>query len=40
MADDFDLRGRQGTYAAFTKLIVYAAGGILLTLALMGIFLV
>ena len=39
MADDFDLRSRQGTYVAFTKLFAYSAAGILILLALMAIFL-
>ena len=39
MADDFDLRGHRGTYTSFTKLLAYSAVGIVILLALMGIFL-
>ena len=39
MADDFDLRSHQGTYASFTKLLGYSTAGIVILLALMGIFL-
>jgi len=39
MADDFDLRSHQGTYAGFTKLLAYSSVGIVILLVLMGIFL-
>jgi hypothetical protein len=39
MAEEFDLRGHRGTYAAFTKLLTYATVGIVILLILMGIFL-
>ena len=40
MANDFDMRAHQGTYAGFTKLLAYGTGGVILLLVLMGIFLV
>jgi hypothetical protein len=39
MADDHDMRAHMGTYMGFTKLLTYGAVGIVILLALMGIFL-
>ena len=39
MANEHDMRSHMGTYAGFTKLLTYATVGIVVLLALMGIFL-
>jgi hypothetical protein len=39
MADEHDMRSHMGTYLGFTKLLTYGTVGIVILLALMGIFL-
>ena len=38
MADDFDLRMHQGTFSGFVKLLTWGSAGVVLLLALLGVF--
>ncbi len=38
MADNFDMRSHMGTYTGFTKLLTYGTVGVIVLLALLGIF--